>query len=1368
MEENESTVLDFVIPLGPDDLRCGGPGQYVVQNVHEVTALPRLLNDFTRELQLRGPNSIHNHFDTFYSVLQHFPKLHVDAKEECLELLIDAMCRFTNEVPGHIGAEAKRPVLLATLKMTCYLLCRVAERCEAETDLPHDKCKKNRGAWAAWDELRPRCLQTISKLLQLDLRLLWSPPTPEENFVSTISRCCFKMLESGDINLVKHRGTRDSASHVLAQLVSRYNHAVGASIRVVQLLHQKENLAPALVQAVVLWVSDYHCPNAVPEVIRELVSCSFSDVHLDAAAARASASFLVDLAERQPDCVLPQMGLIVRLLEGKSYVMRNAALSVMMELVLHRLRGEGLQQGERAARDSFLEALSAHVIDTNGLVRSRVLQCLGQLVDAGALPHQWFGGIAKLAFGRLHDRAMGVCRAALSLLSSLLGHNPFAGKLSQAELLVALEKEERAREDGKTGQGDCKENLEELEKTTKHCKSIEEEEEEEEDEEEEEEEEEEASEGDGVLLGKGMRKGKVMEREWFGKEEDCVSSDECEEEGELSLSSWERARRVRVGYLQSALCFIRQMDLVLPIARCLLYSQSAFVAVEAVGYILRASEFGLVDHGESRQDDKEERHDDEPEQRDEGARQCDDDQLQSVIPNDSTGHELIKALLPLVWSREPRVRGAVVDAFKQIFNPLSSSKGQRGHVCNTVKRLSRLIFNSTKEQLKALEFLVCEFWSSGFFPSGILHQLLGQLAGKGPVPLAHRRSAAVIISMLARNEPAIVESNLNTLVAVLSGGIIEEGDAAQGKGSCDYGLAADICSALSCLAPSTTRDSLKEFKATEGSISRSRLSANHEVFEVLIDMILEGITSTCSYWACFTSHSVSLLYSLADRPIGLASVLLIRSHQCLGDTIAGGKQAPVAVLTNVLWLVASVANSLLVFLDGPVCRELGRKQRKAQEQVTQMLDDAEDELGLAGASAEDTEQDLIRQVCEEELLAEDSMLASFLPLVQHICSRPEQYDQHVIGNASLTLASLMTLSAECCEKNLRLLITCAECASSPIVRNNIVAALGDLALRFPNALEPWTPHLYARLRDGSVVVRSTAVRVLAHLIRNDMLRVRGHISELAARLADPDEEIANYARQFFDDLSKKDNDLYNILPDIISRLSGSDGGLAPDKYAYIMRHLLQYIKKERQVESLVEKLCLRFRASIKESEWCDFALCISFLPPGEKCISRLHQMLPCFADKLSEPGVYEPLMALVVRARRNARLEAKAQIEEFETKLLNAHHKRGGGSKGSAEATDRVREMEQDVSSCSQIPYLQTPRSTAPLQVRSKSTARGRSRGTGRGRGRRMARRGVSRGVVLNFSSDEEDEPRRSDSGESDRVVREHRRKPSGTPFPGV
>lgn len=38
-------------------------------------------------------------------------------------------------------------------------------------------------------------------------------------------------------------------------------------------------------------------------------------------------------------------------------------------------------------------------------------------------------------------------------------------------------------------------------------------------------------------------------------------------------------------------------------------------------------------------------------------------------------------------------------------------------------------------------------------------------------------------------------------------------------------------------------------------------------------------------------------------------------------------------------------------------------------------------------------------------------------------------------------------------------------------------------------MEPWTEHLYARLRDAHAGVRKHALMVLSHLILNDMLKV---------------------------------------------------------------------------------------------------------------------------------------------------------------------------------------------------------------------------------------------------------------------------------------
>ena len=61
--------------------------------------------------------------------------------------------------------------------------------------------------------------------------------------------------------------------------------------------------------------------------------------------------------------------------------------------------------------------------------------------------------------------------------------------------------------------------------------------------------------------------------------------------------------------------------------------------------------------------------------------------------------------------------------------------------------------------------------------------------------------------------------------------------------------------------------------------------------------------------------------------------------------------------------------------------------------------------------------------------------------------------------------------------------------------------------------------------------------VLMHLILNDMIKVKGQVYEMAICMESEDHRIADLARLFFSELSRKGNHLYNILPDLISHLS---------------------------------------------------------------------------------------------------------------------------------------------------------------------------------------------------------------------------------------
>ncbi|TMS10469.1 Condensin complex subunit 1 [Larimichthys crocea] len=198
----------------------------------------------------------------------------------------------------------------------------------------------------------------------------------------------------------------------------------------------------------------------------------------------------------------------------------------------------------------------------------------------------------------------------------------------------------------------------------------------------------------------------------------------------------------------------------------------------------------------------------------------------------------------------------------------------------------------------------------------------------------------------------------------------------------------------------------------------------------------------------------------------------------------------------------------------------------------------EEELGLIGASAEDTEAELIRKICETELLAEENLLCAFLPLLVRVCSSPGRYSHPQLTTAAcLALSQYMMISPSVCEENIRLMFTVLERSTFPVVRANGIIALGDLTVRFPNILEPWTQNLYARLSDEVPSVRQTAVTVLTQLVLKDVLKVKGQVSEVAVLLIDPEPHITSLALNFFNELASKDNAIYNLLPDIISRLS---------------------------------------------------------------------------------------------------------------------------------------------------------------------------------------------------------------------------------------
>uniref|UniRef100_A0A3Q1J8Q8 Condensin complex subunit 1 n=2 Tax=Anabas testudineus TaxID=64144 RepID=A0A3Q1J8Q8_ANATE len=1362
---------DFFLPVCVGDLvKTGGINQYVVQDVVPPKQLPSHISKFKAALRSQGPLCILEHFDTGYSVLQHCNSVELTVKEDTLELLVQVVSGLAASLPTLLASTsvsaAERKEKLNAVKMSVFLLCKLTETLESYScrqsivTAPGKGGKKGKASGEGllqWDSEREKVLQALVQLLQLDIRSLWNLSLVEEEFTSCVTCCCYKLLENPTISHVKSKPTRDCIIHLLGILIKKYSHLLGASVKVIQLLQHFEQLSSVFAQAVSVWSTEYGVRAIIGEVIREIGQKSSEELAREGSGVKAFAFFLSELSALVPDLMIPNISVLITHLEGESHTMRVAVCEVLGEILVHVLCGDRLDESGKADRDRFFDTLQEHLHDTHSHVRARVLQVYARIVNSKALPLCRYSEVMELAVGRLMDKSINVVKSAIQLLAAFIAHNPYSCKLSSADLKKPLEKEMaklREMKEKLKGQepvavikaSELWAAMEpellvtvraELEPTSE---AEQEQQEDEKNSDVEEEKEEKDARTTAVQIAQYLRVNKYRnairlcirahtcfpESEMFaslstlttetlmdtlalifkGSDEDTAELSQNlpstpQKEGEQQGEDGElKKQEMLVQYLRDTETFALQVERAISVINTMLYWKTTSVVQEAVQFCVTVCEFSVA--------------------------------------NSISG---VRKMLPLVWSTDAAIKDAVVQAYRRLYlNPQGDTIRMKAQTL--VDSLSELMVDASLGTIQCLEEIVQEFFGSGSnLQSTVVQVLWERFTGKRETSDLHRRAAVLLLGMAARAEREVVLSNLDTLCSVAVGEKVTE----------DFLLARDTVITICSIT-----DHVRQSKGAP-----FRLPQDHQLFTCLTQAIAEGVVMEDPYWQSFMEHAVRLIYFLAESPDQLCSRLLQRSARLLLDQIAEGgevnkdagqmqdgsqestEQVSCVCLAQLLALCGCVAFWQVSHLERSVSAELRRRRGETEEREEkekapsskQMANESamEEELGLIGASAEDTEAELIRKICETELLAEENLLCAFLPLLVKVCSSPGRYSHPQLTTAAcLALSQYMMISPSVCEENIRLMFTVLERSAFPVVRANAIIALGDLTVRFPNILEPWTQNLYARLSDEVPSVRQTAVTVLTQLVLKDVLKVKGQVSEVAVLLIDPEPHITSLALNFFNELATKDNAIYNLLPDIISRLSDPERGMIRQLYTI---QLFSYITKERQTESLVEKLCQRFRTAKTERQWCDLATSLSLLSMCERGFKRLQECWECYSDKLTEPGVYQPLLNITAKLRRGAKPQFKAQIDEFE-KRLTAVHTRGLENVESPEMDD---ENQKEGGSTDKT-VMRTP---LPAKGRPR-TKRGQTKPSVSSRGDDSfvtpQRSRKSKKPVITFSSDEEED----------------------------
>lgn len=382
---------------------------------------------------------------------------------------------------------------------------------------------------------------------------------------------------------------------------------------------------------------------------------------------------------------------------------------------------------------------------------------------------------------------------------------------------------------------------------------------------------------------------------------------------------------------------------------------------------------------------------------------------------------------------------------------------------------------------------------------------------------------------------------------------------------------------------------------------------------------------------------------------------------------------PEYLLARLVFVFGFVATKELIFLEHDVynnmkyCEELKRESMDQDRKIDTNRSKRKGLLNsmtvgprpvpeevLVGATVEDTIAQLIDHVCENELInTSEGLLHSMVPFLVEILARPSKYRKdHVQQAACITLIRFMLVSAHFCNEMMPFLMNVMKKTENSIIKCNIIIGLSDLTSRFPNIIEPWTQHLYGTLHEPDVTVRLTAVKMLSYLILQEMIRVRGQLAEMAICIVDPNDDIRKVTMEVFKAMKNKSNILYNVLPDIISRLSSADNMLQEDKFRTIMSYVMGLIDKDRQVESFVDKLCRRFKVTSTERQWRGIAFCLSLLRHTEKTLKKLIDYIPQFKDKIQSDVVMDCFKTIISNANKQInKVELKNIAKELDIKL---------------------------------------------------------------------------------------------------------------------
>ena len=269
----------------------------------------------------------------------------------------------------------------------------------------------------------------------------------------------------------------------------------------------------------------------------------------------------------------------------------------------------------------------------------------------------------------------------------------------------------------------------------------------------------------------------------------------------------------------------------------------------------------------------------------------------------------------------------------------------------------------------------------------------------------------------------------------------------------------------------------------------------------------------------------------------------------------------------------------------------------------------------------------MKQLFESSFL-EGNIMKQFLSLLTKSLSSEKKCNNILLHKSYiLCLCKLMCINENFCKQNITPIFSLLTSETFIDIKPNICVAYADFFNKFSNIVQVHLKDYFKCLRDNksSDIMKRYIMTIISHLVLNDMLKLKGEIVDICFLLDNSqDNKLKDIIYFFLYEINKKGNNtVYNILLKAINRIITEYRDENYEKIKNVIKLLVKFIDKEKQVDNLLDKLFIRLKESEDVFEWRVISFCLCLLNLTDKHAIKFLELFILIREKIEHDNLVQ-------------------------------------------------------------------------------------------------------------------------------------------------